>query len=84
MVKKTLTLLQSYVNNVKEAQGLVHKARIEGLRSYLKSISETDFKEQVVLMDNEDDLKILWEAGLHTRQQQFVLRRVAELKRRRT
>jgi len=78
-----VTLLQSYVNNVQEAQGLVHKARIQGLRSYLKSITIEDFKRQVVLMTDEKDLKTLWEAGLDKYQQQFVLRRVEELAARR-
>lgn len=78
-----MTLLQSYINNVQEAQGLVHKARLEGLRSYLKSIGILDFKGQVVLMDNENDLKTLWEAGLDKWQQAFVLRRVEELATRR-
>ena len=80
----TFNLLQSYVRNVMEAQGLVHKARLEGLRSYLKSIAIEDFKKMVVLMDDEKELKTLWEAGLDSWQQHFVLRRVEELKTRRT
>lgn len=78
-----MTLLQSYIRNVMEAQGLVHKARILGLRSYLKSIDINDFKQQVVLIDDEKELKTLWEAGLDKYQQAFVLRRTEELATRR-
>lgn len=79
-----MTLLQSYVNNCKEATGIVHKARIAGLRSYLKTLDDKSFREQVVLMDKEQDLKILWESGLTKSQQDFVMRRAEELQRRRT
>jgi len=34
-------------------------------------------------MDDEKDLKILWEAGLTNSQQDFVMRRAEELQRRR-
>jgi hypothetical protein len=79
-----MTLLQSYINNIKEVKGLAHKARLEGLRNYLKSLKDTEFRNQVVLITDEQDLRILWEAGLHKRQQDFILRRIEELRRRRT
>lgn len=77
-----MTLLQSYIDNVREAEGLVHKARIMGLRSYLKSLSIEDFKEQVVLMDKPENMNTLWEAGLDKYQQAFVLRRIEEIRAR--
>jgi len=79
-----MTLIQSYVNNVREAKGIVHKARVAGLRSYLKTLDDISFREQVVLMDDEKDLKILWESGLTKSQQDFVMRRAEELQRRRS
>ncbi len=78
-----MTLLESYIDNVREAQGLVHKARIQGLRSYLKSLPIEDFKKQVVLIYDEKKLKTLWEAGLDKYQQAFVLRRIEEIATRR-
>jgi len=78
-----MSLIPWYCQKALDFPGLLHKIWIRRLRIYLKTLTIDDFQRGVNLIDNEEQLRMLWEAGLKTDQQEIVLRRLAELRRRR-
>jgi len=65
------------------AKGISHKASLEGLRSYLKTVHQDDFEFAVKRINRLDELATLWEAGLTMPQQKIVMARHEEILARR-
>ena len=69
---------------VAESVGLEHKMHIQTLRNYLKITPEREILGAIRNISRQDMLRALWEAGLNPEQQKAVLRRLDELRTRRT
>ena len=61
--------------------GLEHVYMLRILRAHLKKISDEDFEREVSRIRKPDLLRIFWEAGLTSRRQQIVLKRLEEIMR---
>ena len=79
-----MSLLIDLTLAVAESVGLEHKMHIQTLRNYLKTTPEREILGAIRNISRQDMLRALWEAGLNTTLQQAVMRRLDELRQRRT
>lgn len=75
--------LETRLNNIAIAKGMIHLSRLAALRIYLKQVPDNDIILAINKITNLTLLRILWEAGLNATLQTAVLRRTDELIQRR-
>lgn len=68
--------LVSLAQGVSEARGLLHSARLNTLRLYIKETDEVKLEDEISRIKNARLLRVLWEAGLSSRLQFAVLRQL--------
>jgi len=79
-----MSLLNDMTRVAAETKGLEHKMHIQSLRDYIKSRTTREMLGDIRYIYRQDQLRVLWEAGLNLELQQAVLRRLEELAARRT
>jgi hypothetical protein len=68
--------LEDLLYKCAKTQGILHKAAIAELRTYLKSVSPRLIEVEIMGIKDVDLLRYLWEAGLPTELQTAVFRKL--------
>jgi len=74
-----MSMLGYYIRRVRESRGMEHAATIQALREYIKTESESSLLSAIQLLDNQDYIRVLWEAGLREPLRSAALRRLEEI-----
>jgi len=71
--------LQKLAKKVVDTYGLLHQTNLGVLRHYIRTTSEEELAKEIGKMVSWKELRTLWEAGLNTRLQDEVLKRLKEI-----
>ena len=78
-----MSYLEEYTWRILQTQGLLRQRNLAILRNYIGTTPEDQLIFAINRINMQEQLKILWEAGLHLPLQDAVLRRQQELIARR-
>jgi len=68
--------LKRHLEAVSESFGLIHQVKLRALRLYLKETDEAMLIREIDAIDEPKVLRVLWEAGLNSRLQEAVLKKL--------
>ena len=68
--------LENLAKKTREARGMAHNVNLGVLRHYIKTTSEERLVEEIGKFKDTSLLRTLWEAGLSSRLQEVVLKRL--------